>query len=90
MLHRFDSINAVLPASAPQGVDHKHYGDWGQDYMAYVPVIWTFGNLDVNKIYCSPSDVTRTFAPHPFVPPEEEMKTRCNEIFSIQVGGLAT
>lgn len=49
MLHRFDSINAVLPESATQGVDHKHKGVWGQDYMAYVPVIWTFGNLDVNK-----------------------------------------
>lgn len=49
MLHRFDSINAVLPSTAPQGVDHKHYGDWGQDYMAYVPIIWTFGNMDVNK-----------------------------------------
>ncbi|MCQ2188416.1 MAG: NAD(+) synthase [Paludibacteraceae bacterium] len=42
------------------------------------------------KIYAEPSEVTRTFAPHPFVPPEDEMKTRCNEIFSIQVGGLAT
>ena len=49
MLHRFDSINAVLPESAPQGVDRKHYGEYGQDYMAYVPVIWTFGNLDANK-----------------------------------------
>lgn len=37
-----------------------------------------------------PQHITRTFAPHPFVPPEDEMKTRCNEIFSIQVGGLAT
>ncbi|MBO7427075.1 MAG: NAD(+) synthase, partial [Paludibacteraceae bacterium] len=33
-------------------------------------------------LYANPSDVTRTFAPHPFVPPEDEMKTRCNEIFS--------
>ncbi len=51
-------------------------------------------DIDINKlggeIYAEPSEVTRTFAPHPFVPPEDEMKTRCNEIFSIQVGGLAT
>ena len=52
--------------------------------------ITTLSDLGENKIYCTPSDVTRTFAPHPFVPPEEEMQTRCNEIFSIQVGGLAT
>lgn len=49
MLHRFDTFNDVLPESAPQGVDNKHYGAYGQDYMAYVPIIWTFGNLDVNK-----------------------------------------
>ena len=47
---RFDSIDVVLPASAPQGVDGKHYGKYDNgDYMAYVPIIWTFGNLDVNK-----------------------------------------
>ncbi len=47
-------------------------------------------NQGAVKIQTLPSEVTRTFAPHPFVPPEDEMKTRCNEIFSIQVGGLAT
>ena len=50
----------------------------------------SLNNLGANNIYSEPSDVTRTFAPHPFVPPEDEMMTRCNEIFSIQVGGLAT
>lgn len=50
----------------------------------------SLNNLGANNIYSEPSDVTRTFAPHPFVPPEDEMTTRCNEIFSIQVGGLAT
>ena len=52
-------------------------------------VLTSLNNPDSN-IYSEPSDVTRTFAPHPFVPPEDEMTTRCNEIFSIQVGGLAT
>lgn len=46
--------------------------------------------LDNQSSYAEPQHITRTFAPHPFVPPEDEMKTRCNEIFSIQVGGLAT
>lgn len=46
--------------------------------------------LDNHSSYAEPQHITRTFAPHPFVPPEDEMKTRCNEIFSIQVGGLAT
>jgi NAD+ synthase (glutamine-hydrolysing) len=32
----------------------------------------------------------RKVNPHPFVPPTNEMEERCNEIFSIQVGGLAT
>lgn len=42
---RFDSIDVVLPASAPQGVDGKHYGKYDDDdYMTYVPIIWTFGN----------------------------------------------
>ncbi|MEE1064281.1 MAG: NAD(+) synthase [Paludibacteraceae bacterium] len=50
----------------------------------------SLNNLGANNIYSEPSDVTRAFAPHPFVPPEDEMTTRCNEIFSIQVGGLAT
>lgn len=47
-------------------------------------------NKLVGKAYAEPSEISRVFAPHPFVPPEDEMKTRCNEIFSIQVGGLAT
>lgn len=49
MANRYDTIDAVLPATAPQGVDGKHYGKYAKDYMAYVPIIWTFGNLDVNK-----------------------------------------
>lgn len=35
-------------------------------------------------------NLTRKVHPTPFVPPMEGMKERCNEIFSIQVGGLAT
>lgn len=34
--------------------------------------------------------LTRKINPTPFVPPTDGMKERCNEIFSIQVGGLAT
>lgn len=46
---RFDSIDVVLPASAPQGVDGKHYGKYDNgDYFAYVPIIWTFGNDPTN------------------------------------------
>ena len=52
--------------------------------------ITSLNSLGANNIYSEPSNVTRAFAPHPFVPPEDEMTTRCNEIFSIQVGGLAT
>jgi NAD+ synthase (glutamine-hydrolysing) len=33
--------------------------------------------------------LSRTFAMHPFVPPMENRDANCNEIFSIQVGGLA-
>lgn len=46
---RYDTINTVLPADAAQGVNGKHYGKYGKDYIAYVPIVWTFGNLDVNK-----------------------------------------
>ena len=34
-------------------------------------------------------DLTRKFNKHPFVPPLKNMDDNCNEIFSIQVGGLA-
>lgn len=34
-------------------------------------------------------NITRTFNPHPFVPQGNELKQRCEEIFSIQVAGLA-
>ncbi|MCS2423241.1 NAD(+) synthase [Bacteroides fragilis] len=34
-------------------------------------------------------DLTRTFNPHPFVPQGAELNNRCEEIFSIQVAGLA-
>lgn len=34
-------------------------------------------------------NLTRTFAPHPFVPREPALNERCEEIFSIQVSGLA-
>lgn len=34
-------------------------------------------------------ELTRTFDPHPFVPQGAELDERCEEIFSIQVAGLA-
>lgn len=48
-ISRFDTINTVLPATAPQGVEGKHYGKYSTDYMAYVPIIWTHGNDPMNK-----------------------------------------
>ncbi len=34
-------------------------------------------------------NLTRTFNPHPFVPQGNELNSRCDEIFSIQIAGLA-
>ena len=34
-------------------------------------------------------NLTRTFEPHPFVPQGAALDERCEEIFSIQVSGLA-
>lgn len=34
-------------------------------------------------------NLTRTFNPHPFVPQGSELNNRCEEIFSIQIAGLA-
>ena len=34
-------------------------------------------------------NLTRTFNPHPFVPQGSELDSRCEEIFSIQIAGLA-
>ena len=34
-------------------------------------------------------NLTRNFNPHPFVPQGDELKTHCEEVFSIQVEGLA-
>lgn len=34
-------------------------------------------------------NLTRTFNPHPFVPQGSELNSRCKEIFSIQIAGLA-
>jgi hypothetical protein len=48
-INRFDTINQVLPASAPQGDEGKHYGKYdNNDYLAYVPIVWTWGNDDTN------------------------------------------
>lgn len=40
------------------------------------------GNLDI-------STLTRTFVPYPFVPEEPELNLRCEEVFNIQISGLA-
>lgn len=50
-LTRFDTINTVLPAAtAPQGDAGKHFGTYDAgDYMAYVPIVWTWGNVPANK-----------------------------------------
>ena len=49
-LNRFDTINTVLPAGAPQGLNGEHFGDYALgDYMAYVPIVWTWGNNPSNK-----------------------------------------
>lgn len=47
--------------------------------------------LHVATDYVNPRDLqlTRTFDPHPFVPQGPELDERCEEIFSIQVSGLA-
>lgn len=42
----------------------------------------TTGNLDNSAL-------TRTFAPYPFVPEEPELSKRCEEVFNIQISGLA-
>ena len=48
-VYRFDTINTVLPASAAQGNEGKHYGSYDKhDYFAYVPIVWTHGN-DANN-----------------------------------------
>jgi len=42
---RFDNIDLALPVeSAVQGDEGRHYGEYGTSYMAYVPIVWTFGN----------------------------------------------
>lgn len=48
-------------------------------------------SLHVATDYVNPRDLqlTRTFDPHPFVPQGPELDERCEEIFSIQVSGLA-
>ncbi len=49
-VQRYDQIDMVLPASAPQGTNGKHYGKYDQgDYMPYVPIVWTWGNQVANK-----------------------------------------
>ena len=47
-INRFDTINTVLPSNAPQGRDGKHYGKYHDNYMAYVPIVWTWGNEETN------------------------------------------
>lgn len=47
--------------------------------------------IRVSTEYTNSKDLnlTRTFNPHPFVPQGSELNNRCEEIFSIQVAGLA-
>jgi hypothetical protein len=49
-INRFDTIEMVLPtASAPQGNEKgEHFGKYGKDYFAYVPIVWTWGNNETN------------------------------------------
>ena len=45
----------------------------------------------ISKEFVNSKDLnlTRTFNPHPFVPQGSELNSRCEEIFSIQIAGLA-
>lgn len=47
--------------------------------------------IRVSTEYTNSKDLnlTRTFNPHPFVPQGSELNNRCEEIFSIQIAGLA-
>lgn len=47
-VNRFDTINTMLPATAPQGVGGEHFGRYSKDYIAYVPIVWTWGNNESN------------------------------------------
>jgi NAD+ synthase (glutamine-hydrolysing) len=50
----------------------------------------TYRTIQVAHTPFRASNLLRRVNPHPFVPSVEGMEERCNEIFSIQVGGLAT
>jgi len=48
-----------------------------------------FRKIDINTASLTEAKLERTFAKLPFVPPMDNRDTSCNEIFNIQVGGLA-
>ena len=45
--------------------------------------------ISAEAVNSKPLELTRTFKMHPFVPQGHELDERCEEIFSIQVAGLA-
>jgi len=49
----------------------------------------TFRTIQIEDARFTVFDLKRTFDKHPFVPPITNRDESCNEIFSIQVGGLA-
>lgn len=44
---------------------------------------------DAHTVADSDFELVRNFDPHPFIPKDEDMDASCDEIFSIQVAGLA-
>jgi NAD+ synthase (glutamine-hydrolysing) len=48
-----------------------------------------YRSIKIEDAHFTHFDLTRTFNKHPFVPPLTNREDSCNEIFSIQVGGLA-
>ena len=49
----------------------------------------TYRTIQIQDAHYKDFDLKRTFAKHPFVPPVAQRNDSCEEIFSIQVGGLA-
>ena len=57
--------------------------------LSYLPHTESFTRISTDYVKAKELTLTRNYAPHPFVPQGEALNERCEEIFSIQVNGLA-
>jgi NAD+ synthase (glutamine-hydrolysing) len=71
-------------------IERQRTNSFQENRRAFAPEHTTFAIIDWSSHSAEPADLRRAIDPHPFVPAvQEHLRERCDEIFHIQVSGLA-